>query len=113
MFESEAALLSEAHPNITMLWPTNVERLAVATMFTLFFAGNTFAPSCLVKTGKKEKVPIQNFLQEHYLATVKELARYLQNESNVIGWDTLNVSDYLQVFVSPDELPLLIFLYTV
>jgi hypothetical protein len=76
-----------------MLWPTNYERLATATMFTLFFAGNTFAPSSFVHNGKgNQKVPIQNYLQEHYFGAVRELVGYLVNETNVIGFDTLNVS---------------------
>ncbi len=93
IFESEAAIQSEAHPNISMLWPTNYERLATATMFTLFFAGNTFAPSSFVYDGKgNQKIPIQNYLQEHYFGAVRELVGYLVNETNVIGFDTLNVS---------------------
>jgi hypothetical protein len=75
-----------------MLWPTNYERLATATMFTLFFAGNTFAPSSFVNEGGNNRIPLQNYLQEHYLGSVRELARYLIKEPNVIGFDTLNVS---------------------
>ena len=32
-----------------MIWPSNYNKLAVATMFTLFFAGRDFAPNCLVE----------------------------------------------------------------
>lgn len=76
-----------------MLWPTNYERLAIATMFTLFFSGNTFAPSSFVYDAISHKnIPIQNYLQEHYFGAVRELAGYLVNETNLIGFDTLNVS---------------------
>ena len=44
-------------PYPRMLWPTNNNKLAAATMFTLFFAGNDFAPEL-----KVEGIPIQEFL---------------------------------------------------
>ncbi|KAH9255402.1 hypothetical protein BASA81_006521 [Batrachochytrium salamandrivorans] len=74
---------NESYP--TMIWPTNYGKLASATMFTLFFAGNEFAP----KT-KVNGQPIQDYLQEHYLAAMRQVATRLKDERNVLGFDTLN-----------------------
>ncbi|GBG27674.1 Endoglycoceramidase [Hondaea fermentalgiana] len=68
-----------------MVWPTNYNRLAAATMFTLFFAGDVYAPNTLV-----DGVPVQTFLQGHYIAAMRKVAQTLQNETNVLGYDTLN-----------------------
>lgn len=73
-----------------MIWPTNYHKLATATMFTLFFGGNTFAPKCLV-----EGVPIQDYLQTHYFNAFKALAQRIHDTPGlendvVIGYDTLN-----------------------
>lgn len=72
-------------PYPRMLWPTNNNKLAAATMFTLFFAGNDFAPDL-----KVEGIPIQEFLQSHYINAVKKVATTLGDLPNVIGYDTLN-----------------------
>jgi hypothetical protein len=48
--------------NANMLWPTNYIKLASATMFTLFFGGDDFAP----KATYKDK-SCQQFLQDCYL----------------------------------------------
>ncbi len=68
-----------------MIWPTNYHKLAAATMFTLFFAGNDFAPNTLV-----DGVPVQEFLQGHYIHAIQQLAIRLKDEPNVIGYDSLN-----------------------
>ncbi|KAJ3310077.1 hypothetical protein HDV04_005420 [Boothiomyces sp. JEL0838] len=73
-----------------MIWPTNYWKLAVATMFTLFFAGKTFAPKC--KVGDEN---IQDFLQRHYRNAVCELAKAIAAsdvllDDVVVGYDTLN-----------------------
>jgi hypothetical protein len=54
---------------LNMIWPTNYTKLAAATMFTLFWGGNTFAP----KT-KYDGEPVQDFLQRHFIACYKHLA---------------------------------------
>lgn len=72
-------------PYPRMIWPTNYNRLATATMFTLFFAGNTYAPN--TKVGG---VSAQEFLQGHYIKAIAEVAKYLKDEPNVLGYDTLN-----------------------
>lgn len=72
-------------PYPRMVWPTNESKLAAATMFTLFFGGNDFAPATKV-AGE----PIQDYLQRHYIAAVARLAQSLRGAPNVIGYDTLN-----------------------
>ncbi len=72
-------------PYPRMLWPTNNNKLAAATMFTLFFAGNDFAPEF-----KVEGIPIQEFLQSHYINAIKKVALKLSDLPNVVGYDTLN-----------------------
>ncbi|KAJ3125137.1 Dynein heavy chain 1, axonemal [Nowakowskiella sp. JEL0407] len=82
-----------------MIWPTNYFKLAAATMFTLFFAGEVLAPNCLVPTidsnGKIVDQNIQHFLQDHYINAVAHLAKHIVAapglaDSVVIGYDTLN-----------------------
>ncbi|HOB35507.1 MAG TPA: cellulase family glycosylhydrolase [Bacillota bacterium] len=82
-----AAIVHNTHgdPFPRMIWPTNYAKLAAATMFTLFFAGNTFAPKTRV-----EGVPIQDYLQTHYFEAVKKVAAKLKGLPHVLGYDTLN-----------------------
>ena len=82
-----AAIVHNTHgdPFPRMIWPTNYAKLAAATMFTLFFAGNTFAPKTRV-----EGVPIQDYLQSHYFNAIKRVAARLKDLPHVLGYDTLN-----------------------
>jgi hypothetical protein len=68
-----------------MIWPTNAGKLAAATMFTLFFGGNDFAPRTTV-----EGEPVQEFLQRHYIGAVARVAERLSDMPNVVGYDTMN-----------------------
>ncbi len=70
---------------LRMQWVTNYDRLAAATMFTLFFAGNDFAPELTV-----DGVPIQQYLQDHYFQAMRQVAGRLNKFDHVIGYDTLN-----------------------
>src|SRR5215212_8099561 len=72
-----------------MAWPSNYSRLGAATMFTLFFGGNDFAPATLV-----DGEPIQEYLQRHYIDSIVEVARRLRDLPNVVGYDTLNEPGY-------------------
>jgi hypothetical protein len=72
-------------PLPAMIWPTNSGKLAAATMFTLFFAGNVFAPRTRVN-GE----PAQEYLQRHYIAAVCAVAARLKDLSNVVGYGTMN-----------------------
>jgi len=68
-----------------MIWPTNCNKLAAATMFTLFFAGSDFAPRTKIM-GE----PAQEFLQRHYIAAVKQVVSRLKGMRHVVGYDTMN-----------------------
>jgi hypothetical protein len=75
-----------------MLWSTNYGRLLSQTLFTLFFAGRTFAPLCVID-GKN----IQDYLQEHFIGAMGALASHIRDfedgtllDECVIGWDSMN-----------------------
>ncbi len=82
-----AAILhqEQGDPFPRMIWPTNYDKLAAATLFTLFFGGSDFAPRLQI-----EGVPVQEFLQGHYINAVAQVARRLRDLPNVVGYDTLN-----------------------
>ncbi len=77
------ALMGDDYPR--MIWGTNNYKLASATMFTLFFAGDVFAPKTRV-----DGVPVQDYLQSHYIAAVQQVAQRLKSFSHVFGYDSLN-----------------------
>lgn len=68
-----------------MCWPHNYQRFAAATMFTLFFGGNDFAPHCF-----NEGQPAQEYLQIHYINAAKQVAQTLKDLPHVIGYDCMN-----------------------
>lgn len=84
---SGAALLQQesgaSYPR--MEWFSNHFRLACATMFSLFFAGNDLAQGV-----KIEGETIQDYLQNHYIAAMRQVVRRLARCPNVVGIDTLN-----------------------
>ena len=57
-----------------MIWCTNYGKLAIQTMFTLFFGGNTFAPKAPLYQGKTP----QDLFQDCYVNCFAHLARYVQ-----------------------------------
>ncbi len=84
--EVGAAILHDPkHHMPHILWPTNAYKLGAATMFTLFFGGNEFAPKKMV--GDKR---IQDFFQDAYIASVQLVASRLAKYENVIGYDIMN-----------------------
>jgi hypothetical protein len=85
--ETCAAIVHQTHgdPFSHVIWPTNASRLASATMFTLFFGGNDFAPHLLV-----EGEPVQEYLQRHYVDAVLQVVRRLKGKPCVAGYDTFN-----------------------
>ncbi|MDR1565967.1 MAG: cellulase family glycosylhydrolase [Treponema sp.] len=68
-----------------MLWPVNYSRYAAATLFTLFFAGNTYAPGLQI-----EGESIQDWLQERYIACFRHCYRRLKNCKAIAGWGAMN-----------------------
>lgn len=67
------------------MWATNYTKFAVNTMFTLFFAGDVFAPKT---TYKDENAGC--FLRRHYIECFTEVARRLRNLKCIIGFDVMN-----------------------
>ncbi|MEW6566999.1 MAG: cellulase family glycosylhydrolase [Chloroflexota bacterium] len=84
---TRAAFLHQVHgdPLPRMIWPTNATKLAAATMFTLFFAGEVFAPRTRI-----EGEGVQEYLQRHYLAAMQQLALRLRGLDHVLGYGTMN-----------------------
>lgn len=81
----------EGDPLTKMIWFTNNYKLAAATMWTLFFAGNDFAPQLKVAvTDDGEPQPIQDYLQQHFNAAMEQVAIALQGMPNVIGFEYIN-----------------------
>jgi hypothetical protein len=85
--EAGAAIVHAVHgdPFPRMIWPTNYSKLAAATMFTLFFGGNDFAPRLRI-----DGEPVQEYLQSHYVDVIRRIALRLRGLANVIGYDTMN-----------------------
>lgn len=68
-----------------MSWGLNNLRYGAATMYTLFFAGNTFAPGLHI-----EGVPVQDWLQDHFIDAMKHVARRIKDCDAVIGFGIFN-----------------------
>jgi hypothetical protein len=85
--ETGAAFVHNVYgdPFPRMIWYTNNYKLASATMFTLFFGGNEFAPK--TRTGG---IPVQKFLQQHYIDAMVQVAKELKGLPNVIGFELMN-----------------------
>lgn len=69
----------------TMSWAQNYRRPANAIMWTLFFAGRDFAPG--LEIGGRN---VQDYLQDHYMGAMREVARRVRDMPHVLGFDTLN-----------------------
>ena len=85
--ETGAAFVHQIHgdPLPRMIWSSNASKLAAATMFTLFFGGNDFAPRILI-----EGEPAQEFLQRHYINAMVQVAKTLKGLPNVVGFGSMN-----------------------
>lgn len=90
----EAALVHNTWPKPDefpkMIWSSNYYRLACQTIFTMFFGGRVFTPKCII-----DGVNIQDYLQSHFLDSVKHLAKRIKEVGDieggvVIGWETMN-----------------------
>jgi len=72
-----------------MSWGLNYIRYAAATMNTLFFGGNAFAPGMMV-----DAVPVQDWLQDHFIAAMSHTARRLKDCASVVGFGIFNEPHY-------------------
>lgn len=68
-----------------MSWVLNYRLPANMIMWTLFFGGRDFTPQFLID-GRN----VQDYLQDHYLAAMRQVARRVRSMPHVIGFDTLN-----------------------
>jgi hypothetical protein len=86
--DTDAAFVHNTHgdPYPQMVWFSNYFKLGSATLFTLFFSGNDFAPQVMVN----DTLPIQDYLQEHYIQSMVRLAKELKGLPNVIGFELMN-----------------------
>ena len=96
-----------------MIWPTNYGKLATATMFTLFFAGDVYAPNifvdpkyyygCWNSTNEQEEhsaqlvckenggpITMQSFLQQQYILFIDTVAKTVKDKTNVVGFNSMN-----------------------
>jgi len=69
----------------TMTWAQNYAYPANAIMWTLFFAGKTFTPDFEI-----DGQNVQDYLQQHYMGCLIEVAKRIEHMPHVIGFDTLN-----------------------
>ena len=74
---------SSAYPS--MSWSQSRVQFGCATMFTLFFGGKDFAPSCVIN-GEN----VQDYLQSHYIDAYKQIAVRTKDMNHVLGFDSLN-----------------------
>ncbi len=84
-------------PPAKMIWTTNYGKVATATMFTLFFAGDDYAPGIYVDDDDKytkflegKNVTMQQFLQKYFLEYFDVVARTVKDKKNVIGFNSMN-----------------------
>lgn len=93
-----AAMVHNTYPDPMdfpkMIWATNYYKLAAATMFTLFFAGDVFAPKLFI-----DGQSAQRFLQSHFLNAMSRVAQAIVATPGladrvVVGYDTLNEPHY-------------------
>ncbi|KAL1918909.1 uncharacterized protein VTP21DRAFT_2290 [Calcarisporiella thermophila] len=80
-----AAHLHDPSGPADMLWPTNYTKLASCTMFTLFWAGDTFAPKRMYGDHS-----VQRFLQDRFIACYAHLAERLKHLESVVGFEVMN-----------------------
>ena len=94
--ESGAATLHQMHKGDPttypkMIWPTNLHKFGCATMFTLFFGSEEFAPTFTVENdtggvaGNEKWVSAQAYMQAHYINALCTLAEHLKDLTNIAG----------------------------
>lgn len=73
----------DGYPQMT--WGSNHRLSPGAIMWTLFFTGKTFTPDFTI-----DGVNVQDYLQSHYLGSLRAVAERVRTLPNVLGFDTLN-----------------------
>ena len=68
-----------------MSWSQSRIQFGCVTMFTLFFGGRDFAPSCIIDGHN-----VQEFFQTHYIDAFKQIAVRTKGMTHVLGFDSLN-----------------------
>ncbi len=68
-----------------MTWSQNYQLPANAIMWTLFFGGRTLTPQLEIDARN-----VQDYLQDHYLGAMREIAKRVRDQPHVLGFDTLN-----------------------
>lgn len=68
-----------------MSWALNYRLPANMILWTLFFGGRDFSPQFLID-GRN----VQDYLQDHYLGAMREVALRVRHLPHVLGFDTLN-----------------------
>ncbi len=66
-------------------WPPTAARFSADTMDTLFWAGDDCALGL-----KVDGIPVQEWLQSHYVNAMRQVALRLRDLNNVAGYDTYN-----------------------
>jgi hypothetical protein len=79
--------MGQSYPR-KMIWFSNYDRLACATMWTVFFAGDRYAAG--IGPLGFEGDSLQTFLQGRYIAAMSEVARRLARFECVLGFGSLN-----------------------
>lgn len=90
---SSAAPPGKAEPTGPFNWPSGYQKMAPATMATLFWGGRIFAPNlCLATdhTGAARPQNIQDFLQASYIAAYTQLVEALVLCPSFAGFDLMN-----------------------
>ncbi|KAK4685812.1 hypothetical protein P7C73_g4320, partial [Tremellales sp. Uapishka_1] len=72
------------------LWPTGYTKLAAASMNTLFWGGETFAPEHKVRKADGSKVNIQQYLQDAFLGAYGKLVEAVGDLDCVMGFELMN-----------------------
>ena len=72
------------------LWPTNYSKLSTATMFTMFFAGEIFAPKATILVPGRGENNVGQLMQGAYINAFRYFARKLASLECILGWDVMN-----------------------
>lgn len=91
---AHASTSTKREPVGAFVWPSGYQKLAAATMATLFWAGERFAWSLQLPsfndTIKKGDLNIQEYLQESYIESFGRLVDWLGAHEAVMGFDLMN-----------------------